>query len=299
MLETVRRYTGNRFSAAKGYDLRKPMSRKRVLTIERYFEMVQEMTTRPHQLVKPKKGEKREAFAFTGQSAFPRFEYAFLPIVDPASKFTYEIDKSRPRGSQFVVIDKCTKERMTHIPADLFVSEYYTASDGENLWDEEEVDPSFFADVIEEYAERSGVMMIEAGEFHMWGTAGGPERVSEKLSELFRSYGASNFDPFNKNSHYIGNWFRGVQVFTNDVGGRYYEDRLNNRIEYLATKYGAEAHNMVGRKIRRLKSGDIGEFVNGELKHVIKSTDIKGAADSTFFRKKRVVKKYKPGRVIK
>ena len=265
MLETVRRYTGDRFSAAKGYDLRKPLSRRRVKTIEKYFSMVEELTSRPHRVITPRKGEKKETFAFTGQDSHPRFTKAIVVIPDATQSYRFEIDKSRPKGSQFTIINKRTKERMFHIPAELFVEEFYEQSDGDDLWDHEEIDPAFFEDVLDEYAERGGVMMIEAGEYHMWGSAGHPRRIAEKLSSLFKQYGASNFDQFNKNSHWIGNWFRGVQVFGDAQAGVYATERFYHELKRLEDRYGDRANQFMGRKIRPMSNGRIGEFYQGEL----------------------------------
>lgn len=252
----MRRFTGDRFSAAKGYDLRKPMSRARMRTIGKYFDMITELTSTPHKIIIPAKGTKRETFEFTGQIHHPKFVRAIIRVPDPEARYSFGIDRERPKGSRFVMINRRTRERSWHIPAAVFLDE------NENLYDEDEdVAPEFFEAVLEEYAERGEVYLIEAGDFHMWGSAGHIRRVSEKLSDLFKQYGAGNFDPFDKNSHFVGNWFRGIQV---------YSDARDFR-PYLEDRVAAEGRRLQERGLapfthfRILRSGAIGRFYQGRL----------------------------------
>lgn len=266
-LKIVRQFTGDRFSAAKGYDLRKGVSKARARTISKYFDMVMELTSRPHKIIVPARGAKRETMEYTGQIHHPKFVKAIVHTPDPAARYSFSIDKTRPKGSRFILTNRRTKEKSWHIPARVFLDE------NEFLYDEDEdIDPQFFADVIVEYGERGEVYVIEAGDFHMWGAAGHVERVSNKLADLFKQYGAGNFDPFDKNSHHIKNWFRGVQVYGD---ARDFSPYLDNRVR-------AEAKRIQERgispftKIRGLRSGDIGVFYQGQLRDVIKRQDIPG-----------------------
>jgi hypothetical protein len=267
-LKIVRKYTGDRFGAGRGYDLRKPMSKARQRTIGKYFDMVTELTSTPHKIIEPARGTKRETFEFTGQIHHPKFTKAIIRIPDPTARYTFSIDKTRPKGSRFTVINRRTREKSWHIPAAVFLDE------NENLYDEDEdIDPDFFESVLEEYAERGEVYLIEAGDFHMWGSVGSIERVSGKLSELFKQYGAGNFDQFDKNSHFIGNWFRGVQVYSDARDFRpYLEDRVAHEVNRLTERYGNDAGNFRGRHFRILKSGAIGEFYQGRLIGTIQPT---------------------------
>jgi hypothetical protein len=255
-LAVVRRYTGDRFSAQRGYDARKPLSRARLKTIDRYFEMIQELTARPHKVVTPPKGGKREAFEYTGQIHHPRFTKAIVHTPDPAAKYVFELDKSRPKGSRFIVTNRRTREKSWHIPAAVFLDENAALFD-----EDEDTPPEFFADVLEEYGEAGEVYLIEAGDYHMWGAAGSVQRVSEKLSDLFKQYGAGNFDAMDKSSHFIGNWFRGVQVYSDARDFRpYLEDRVRAEGARLRER-GLEPFT----KHRVMKSGAIGTFHQGRL----------------------------------
>lgn len=218
--------------------------------------MIRELTGRPHKVITPARGAKRETFEFTGQLHHPRFVKAIVHLPDPEARYRFDIDKTRPRGSRFVMTNVRTREKSWHIPAAVFLDE------NENLYDEDEdISPEFFADVLEEYAERGEVYLIEAGDYHMWGSAGHIERVSNKLSDLFKQYGAGNFDAYDKNSHFIGNWFRGVQVYSS----------INDFAPYFDDRIKAEARRLQERNLqpftkhRILKSGAVGTFYQGQL----------------------------------
>lgn len=261
-LRALRRYTGDRFSPARGYDARKPLSRSRKRTIERYYTQLVELTSRPHKVITPPRGAKREAFEFTGQVHFPKFVKAILHTPDPDAKYTFEIDKTRPKGSRFIVINQRTREKSWHIPAAVFLEQ------NPDLYDEDQdTPPEFFEEIIYEYAENGEVYLIESGDYYMWGSAGTPQSVSEKLSDLFKQYGAGNFDVTDKNSHFIGNWFRGIQVFQDARDLRpYLEDRVRHEAERIKER-GIPAFT----KYRVLKSGAIGTFYRGKLVNVARA----------------------------
>lgn len=267
-LRTVRRFTGDKFSAARGYDARKPMSKARARTIARYYEAIKELTGRAHMLVTPKRGEKREMFEFTGQARFPRFVKAIIVKPIAADPYTYTVDKTRPKGSRFILVNKRTRERSWHIPAHVFLDE------NEALYDPDaDIEPQFFEDVLNEYAVQgpNTAYMIEAGDYHMWGSAGDIPTVSAKLSELFKNYGSDIFDADDKSSHFIGNWFRGIQVFTEHESRTYREERANAAVTRIRefNKQAGRQVRQYGQSFRVLKSGDIGEFVFGKLVRII------------------------------
>lgn len=260
-LAILRRYTGDRFSAAKGYDLRKGISRARSKTIDRYYSKLIESTARAHAVYRPKRGEKREAFFYSGQEKFPRFDVAFIPVPDPESRYKFSIDKKRPKGSRFIVENRRTRERSWHIPASVFQDERYDIFDPDA-----DPDPEFFQDVLETYAEQGPryTYVIQAGEHYMWGASGNIPKVSAKLADLFKQYGSDRFDPSDKNSHFIGNWLRGVQVYTDpDEFAVYAMERATKKADW---------HRKTGiptfTKYRILKNGKIGVFVRGQLVQV-------------------------------
>lgn len=255
-LRVVRQYTGDAFSEAKGYSARRGVyTLGRLRTVEKYRNVVRELTDRPHRVMTPPPGMKIEAFEFSGQKGFGKFKKAIIPVPHASDRYTFEIDPDRPKGSRFLLINRRTKERSWHIPARVFVEE------NDELFDEDaDVPPEFFEAIIREYAVDGHVYMIEAGDYHMWGSAGTPRTVGEKLSELFKNYGAGNFDQFDRNSHFIGNWFRGVQVFGADAATAYITERRRADIERREERQLPEGYHT-----RALKSGDLGLFYKGRL----------------------------------
>lgn len=257
-LRVIRRFTGDKFSAARGYDLRKPISKARARTIQRYFDLAVELTARPHKLFKPGRGQKVEAFEYTGQKSYPRFQVAIVHTPDEIADYSFEVDRSRPKGARFIVTNERTQERSWHIPARIFIE------GNEHLFDEDyDTPPEFFEAIIEDYAERGQVYVIEAGEFHMWGNAGTPKSVGAKLAELFKTYGAGKFDPTDKNGSFIGNWFRGVQVYSPDEFMPYMNDRIIANVA-RSERWGLRP----GEHFRQLRSGDIGHFYRGTLLNI-------------------------------
>lgn len=273
-LRTVRRFTGDKFSAARGYDARKRMHPNRIRTIESYFELIGELTSTPHMVMVPPRGGKKETFLATGQKGFPRFTKAIIHVPDPSAKYDVYIDKSRPAGSRFVMENRRTHERIWRIPSEFFLYQDRQLYDQDN-----DIPPEFFNHIIRDYGQGE-VYVIEAGEYHMWGSTGTPypesgrewDSIGGKLSDLFKSYGAGNFDEFDRNSSWIGNWFRGVQVYSDAQDfAPYFENRVRARAEYLA-RAPRENPRM---KIRILKSGDVAEFESGRITRVHSYTSLK------------------------
>lgn len=264
-LEEIRKVTGSYFSAKNGYDLRKGLSKRRIKTIEKYYEVLEDLTSREHVEYKPRKGEKREAFAYSGQSHTPRFDRAFIHKVDPDADLTFVLDKHRPKGSRFISYNKKTGQSYYHIPADAFLG--VQDDDLEEAGEEAE---DFYEDVLREYAEDAELFLINAGNNYMWGSSGQHNAVAKKVADLFRNYGAGNFDPTDKNSHFYGNWFNGVTAFT----------RAADAYPLIRERYTAnekrkeERHILTDDKIRVLRSGDLGLFRNGRLYQTVRRGDV-------------------------
>ena len=264
-LEQVRRVTGDKFSAKKGYDLRKPLSKRRVATIEKYYDMLIELTNRPYVEYRPKKGERKEAFEYAGQSHYPRFDRAFIHRVDPDAEMSFVLDKARPKGSRFVAFNKQSGQAFYHIPASAFVETM-----DEDL-EAQGIDPGeHYADILRDYAEDAELFLINTGSHYMWGSPGQHESVGEKIAELFRNYSAGNFDANNPNSHYVGNWFTGVTAFTRAFDAF----PLMNERMHAEAKRREERHITTDEKYRVLKSGDIGVFLRGRLIRTVRHAEI-------------------------
>jgi len=277
-LEAVRAVTGDAFSARKGYDLRKPLSKRRIKTIEHYYEVLLDLTSRSHVVYTPKKGEKMEAFEFTGQTGMPRFTKAFVHKVDPDAQMAFVVDKTRPKHSRFVAFNRKNGQAHYNVPASAFIDEQDDDLEAQGI------DPGeHYADILREYAPDAEMFMIAAGPHYMWGSAGQHEMVGQKVADLFRSYGAGQFDPGDKNSHYFGNWFNGVKAYT----------RAQDAFPYMRERVRAdtirreERHITTPEKYRVLRSGDIGVFLNGRLIRSVPSAKVEPYDPTRAKKKKR------------
>lgn len=198
-LRVVRPFTGEWFTPAHGYDARKPPSFGQRMAVLKYYRKIQELTAVETQVYTPKRGEKAEAFSYTGQTGFRKFTKALVRKVSKDQEYHFELDRSRPKGHRFIAVDQRGR-RHYRIP--------------EQYFDGEDIDADTYRELLEEYASDAEFFLINAGEAYMWGAGGGKRQIANKLAEIFRNYSATQFDAHDKNSSYYGNWFRGVTGFT-------------------------------------------------------------------------------------
>jgi len=169
----------------------------------------------------------------------------------PDAKLGFSIDKSRPKGSRFVVRNKTTGERSYRIPRDVFL-EY----EEEDYMLEGIEETDYYKEVLDQYAEDAEIFMVQAGDHYMWGATGNSDDVASKITSLFREYGSRNFNADDKGSHHYANWFNGVVAYSN----RY------DAIPYIADRVAHERQRRVDRhiytnlKYRKLRNGKIGVF---------------------------------------
>lgn len=204
-LRLIRQYTGSHFTSKNGYSLNKPLNRGQKAWITRYANKVKELSNGPVVTLKPKKTDKQVVLEETGQSKLRFFDTAIIPRPPTPATVKYELDRTRPMGSQLVATDVNSGQQYYHIPPELFL-------------ESDEIDTEFYEDVIREYAENASFFLIKAGESFMWGSGLGKggtlSGVAEKVASIFRNYSSAMFDANDKNSSYYGNWFRGITAFT-------------------------------------------------------------------------------------
>jgi hypothetical protein len=258
-LELVRRFTGDAFTPAKGYDARKPMSFGRRMAILKYYRKIVELTDGADTVVyKPKRGEKTSAFNYTGQTGYRKFNVAIVRKLSPDQAFRFELDKSLPAGHQFIAYDTKTGRRFVNLPARLFNGD--------------DIDADEYRRIIETYAPDAKYYLVQCGDSYMWGAGGDSADLAEKLAEVFTNYSADVFDPNNKNSSYYGNWFRGVSAFGSYEDVRAADSLAAGRRMAYRQKHHLPFHN---RKWRRTNMYDpqgrqlLGEFENGSLLRTI------------------------------
>ena len=250
-LRLVRAFTSG-FEASAGYHAGRKMSGGKARAVDLYFDRIKMLQAKPTQSYTPKPHERREAFEYTGQTGFRKFKKAIVYKPDVKATYEFEIEKTRPVGSQFVAVNKKTRQRFYHIPAKAFADDL----------DLEGVELSeFYQQVLEDYAADAELYIIQAGESYMWGSAGSQDAVAEKIALIKQNYSSRLFDANKKSSSYYGNWFKGVTAFTDrfDVLDDIGRGRRNQRL------YREKYHLGEGR-VRRFKDGSLALMVDGEIK---------------------------------
>lgn len=253
-LRLIRRYTGDAFTSKRGYDARKEPSFGQRMAVLKYARKVEELLSEPVQTYKPPKGYKREIFEQTGQVGYSKFNVALVKTPNTPANVRFILDKTRPRGSRLVAEDKKTRQHYYEIPPELFLKS-------------EEIDTDFYREVLEEYAADATYFMIRAGESYIWGAAtnggGSLDGVTKKIGEIFRNYSAAMFDANNKNSHYVGNWFRGVTAFTSFKTA---QPLLAKGLEQQAAhrkRYGKKKWRLLEDKTGTTRRYENGRLANG------------------------------------
>jgi hypothetical protein len=200
-IRILRRYTGKYFTAANGYDFRKPLSRSRTRTVLRYLDKIREMTHGTYNLVTPVKGQKRELFRYTGQTGFNAFAVAIVR-TPKKTKSVIVFDKSAPKGERVSVQFPRLKQREVKIKREHIL--YFIANE----------DEQGLTEFIEQQAPDAELFLINTEGGAMWRkTAGNAETVAEFIFDLAEKYGAGNFSK-NTYSHF-DNWIDSISAFSN------------------------------------------------------------------------------------
>lgn len=247
-LRAIRRFTGEAFSRERGYDARKKPNFGQRMAVLKYARKLDELMSRPVVFYKPKRGEKTAAFEYTGQRGYNKFDTAIVHKPNDAADLEFGIDRSRPKGSRFVVTDRRNGQQYIHIPANAFLT----------------VDPSEYAAIIREYAPDAEFFMIEAGENYMWGAGGGAQKVGEKIKQILEQYGSNMFDANDHNSSHWRNWFRGVTGFTDHRDALAHIEVRHAAEKAFNAKYKIP-ENALKVKRRTSKHGRIALFANGRF----------------------------------
>lgn len=278
MVRVLRNHTGG-FDSRDGYGLNQKFNGGKARAIRRYYNKLSEIMARPvtHYFPKTRK-EKREAFEFTGQTGFPKFDVALVHKPDENAEWKFELDETRPKGSQFVPYNVATGQRFYHIPSKAFLDIETLPADflawlaeeyGEDPHDlvEEDNDTQLFERLIEYYANDADFFLIQAGESYMWGAGGGREKVAEKIRKIIRNYGPNLFNANDTKSSYYGNWFRGVTAFTSRYDILPQLGSARQARKEFAEKYKIKMFTDEGDEIRYRvhKDGAIARYVNGNL----------------------------------
>jgi len=180
------------------YDLRRPLSSAAKAKISRYYDYIEKLTVRPHQIYRARSAKNLRAVQRYAQhdTKHKAIKVAFVPN-DGTGRVKVRVSK---KGQ---VSGKSGHLRFFNI-----------AFDAKKL-----------AEQGREYVERkikNGPVAkrysIQAGEFEVASTylppgqGAGGDIVTQVLRHMER-YGADKFDPENPSSHYFGNWLFGVNGY--------------------------------------------------------------------------------------
>lgn len=283
-LRLVRRFTGDAFQPAHGYDARKPLNFGRRMAVLKYANKITELTSQPTDTYRPKRGEKTEAFEYTGQKGYRKFTVALVPKVNQASRQSYFIDRSRPRGSRFTVVDRSSGQRYYHIPGRLFLADagnilsnadFLEWLDTMGYGDPAGLDPDELEDLhdqylIDTYGEDAEFFIIQAGDSYMWSSGGDRRTIKTKIQGIKEKYGDVYFNAANPNSNHYSNWFRGVLAFTDRFDGH----KLLTR-GFAAKAKRAEKYHITTEQKWRILDGEnypssrsghwVAGFTNGKM----------------------------------
>ncbi|MES2367637.1 MAG: hypothetical protein V4563_17305 [Pseudomonadota bacterium] len=201
-IRILRRYTGDYFTLANGYNFRKKLTPARTRTVIRYLDKIREMTLGNYALVKPERGQKRELFAYTGQTGYGKFKVA---IIKTPKKTTTKViyDKTKQKGDRISIDYPKLKQREVKITKEHIL--YFLSID----------DKEQFIEFIEQQAPAANLFLINTEGGSMWArTAGNAETVADIVFELAEKYGTQFFTR-NAYSHF-DNWIESISCYTND-----------------------------------------------------------------------------------
>lgn len=177
------------------YDLRKPLSSAAKAQISRHWEYIQKLTVRPHRVYRSKNAENLRAvqrFAQHDPKHFPHVKVAFVP--NPT--------KERMRitvGKDGRVRGKTKNIAQVEIPLD---AEELAAADENGILED-------YIDALIDEAPPAKRYVVRAGAFEV-PSARSREHITEYVADLMQRYGASKYDPDDKDSHYYANWMFGI-----------------------------------------------------------------------------------------
>lgn len=267
-LKRVRKYTGNAFSPARGYSASKRPNFGQRMAVLKYDRKIDIVTKYDYVIYKPKRGEKTEVLNATSHKGYKFFNVAIIQKINRKSKPRIVVDKTRPKGSQVVLIDtrKDSKQRQYYMDASLFLEAIMHADEDEDLAIE------YIIDVLEEYSSDAQFYLIKAGDFYQWGSEtglrGDKKDIAKKIISLLNNYNVDKFDE--TSSSYFGNWFAGVTGFTSRYDAMdYITAAYRNRRDYMdENKIDL---SLMYTKIRMLKDGTFARYESGIFRGLVPS----------------------------
>lgn len=173
------------------YDLRKPLSSSAKARISRYYEYIQKLTVRPHQVYRARSVGKLRAVQRFAQhdTKHPALRVAFVPNAGK-ERMRISVTKHGVRG-------KTGHIGVYEIPLELerLVTEGRT-------YIKEAVDDG---PEVQRY-------VVQAGAFEV-PTSTTKRFIVDEVLKYMERYGADKYDESDPNSHYFGNWLFGLNGY--------------------------------------------------------------------------------------
>lgn len=223
------------------HDLRKPLSSAAKRQISAYYEQIQKLTVRPHQIYRTTNKENLRAvqrFAQHDPRRFGKIKVAFVPNAG-GEPLRIRIGKDgRVHGTT------------THVGIiDIPLDPERLALEGKD-----------YIDAQIDRAPRAKMYSVQAGNFEV-PSARARQFITEYVLDLMNRYSADRFDEDNQSSHYYGNWMFGINGynFTNQQDMMTY--RANKR---ALTKKRAREGVVKRRKEKRLLENPPGFWLNDD-----------------------------------
>lgn len=227
------------------HDLRKPLSSAAKAQITRYYEYIQKLTVRPHQVYRSKDPARLAAvqrFAQHDPGKHLRLTVAFVP--NPGTeKMRLRIDKNgRVHG-------KTENIAKVEIPLD----HARLVKEGRP-----------YIDKAINKAPKAKLYVVQAGEFEV-PAAKGRQFITDYVAQLMARYGADQFDREDKNSHYYGNWMFGITGYNFHEQASIEQYRAAQRKQ---TKQRATKRVNENRKEKRIRENPPGFWINDNSRAV-------------------------------
>lgn len=195
------------------YDLRSPLTSAAKAKISRYYNYIDKLTVRQHQVYRTTNKDNLRAvqrFAQHDPKRYGQIKVAFVPNAG-TERMKLTIGKDgRVRG---------TTGNIAQIEIPLDAEELAQADEDGTLED--------YIDSVIDDAPPAKRYVVQAGEFEV-PSARSRGFITEYVADLMRRYDASKFNPDDKNSHYYGNWMFGL------IGYNFHNQ--DDLAEYRATK---------------------------------------------------------------
>ena len=230
------------------YDLRKPLSSAAKAQITSYYEYIQKLTVRQHQVYRSTNEDNLRAvqrFAQHDPKRFKKLKVAFVPNAG-AERMKLSIDKDgRVHG-------KTSKISQVEIPFDpLLLAEAEDNGEAEDYIDE-----------CIDAAPRAKRYVVQAGEFEV-PSARSREFITEYVKDLMSRYGADKHDPDKHSSHYYGNWMFGLTGYNFHDQSQMDEYRSEKR---RLTKERSRLYVTQNRREKRIRENPPGFWINDKLR---------------------------------